>query len=174
MKPISMSLMVCALAALAGPVLADSMSLTQFKPQVMPVLVEVNTQGHVTKLLPSVHLSPKLEHLLRQSIEQWVVKPASIKGRAVDSQVIMKVALEAVPVKGSKSYEASFAYVSMVQSPFGASAHWAWKDGHELALVSDSATMQFRNVHRFVAPPQPFRQMQVATRTPAPTPVRVK
>lgn len=172
MRLIPMSLMACTLAAMAGPALADTMSLTQFRPQVMPVLVQVNTQGHVTKLLPSVQLSPQLERLLRQSIEQWVVKPASVKGHAVESQVIMKVALQAVPVNGSKNYDVSFTYVSMVQSPFGAAAHWVWKDGHELALVSDAATLQFRNVHRFVSPRpfQPFRQPRVATRASAPTP----
>jgi hypothetical protein len=175
MKRISMILIACAVAALAGPAMADSMSITQFKPRVMPVLVEVNAHGHVTKILPSTQLTPKLQRLLAENIKQWVVRPASVKGHQVDSQVIMQVALKAVPVEGNK-YDVSFTYVSMVQSPFGAAAHWVWKDGHELALVSDDAATNFRRERRFAPPPppvsQPYRQVQVASHTsPAPSAV---
>lgn len=65
---------------------SSSMSLTQFKPRVMPVLVAVNARARVTKVLPANRPSPK----------------------------------------------------SMLLLPYGAAAYWVWKDGDQLALVSDS------------------------------------
>ena len=121
-----------------GTAMADSMALTHFKPRVMPVLVAVNARGQVTKVLPSTELSPPLQRLLTENLDRWIVRPAMVKGHAVASQMIVNVALRAKSRADGK-YDVNFSYVSMLHSPFGGAAHWVWKDGHELALVSDSA-----------------------------------
>jgi hypothetical protein len=71
----------------------------------------------------------------------------------------------------------NFAYVSMLHSPFGGAAHWSWKDGHELALVSDS-DMRTSPRWRPPPPPQNFPSQQFVPRnttrmasSPAPRPV---
>ena len=120
-----------------GTTMADPMALTHFKPRVMPVLVAVDAKGHVTKVLPSTPLSPKLQRLLAENLDEWIAKPAMAKGHAVGSQVIVSVALRAEPRKDG-NYDVNFAYVSMLPSPYGSAAHWVWKDGDQLALVSDS------------------------------------
>ena len=58
MKPLHASLIACAIAAFAGTALASSGSLVEFKPQVMPVVVQVNVRGQVTDILPSEQLTP--------------------------------------------------------------------------------------------------------------------
>lgn len=137
MKRFSMMLAGATLAMLGSVAMASSMSLTHFKPRVMPVLVGVNAKGHVTRVLPSTELSPKLQRLLTENLGEWIVRPAMVKGRAMASQMIVNVALRATPRKDG-NYDVNFAYVSMLPSPFGAAAHWVWKDSDQLALVSDS------------------------------------
>lgn len=152
MKRLHVILMAAALAGSAGPVLADSMSMTRFKPQVMPVLVAVDAHGHVTKVMPSVELPPTLQRLLTENLDEWIRGPAVVKGRAVASQMIVNVALRTEQRKDG-TYAAHFAYVSRLPSPFGGAAHWATKDGVQLALVSDSANQGFRQ--RWAPPPPP-------------------
>jgi hypothetical protein len=137
MKRFCMVLASAAMMLSGGVAMASSMSLTHFKPKVMPVLVAVNAKGHVTKVLPSTQLSPRLQRLLTENLNEWIAKPAMTKGHAVGSQVIVNVALRAEPRKDG-NYDVKFAYVSMLPSPYGAAAHWVWKDGDQLALVSDS------------------------------------
>jgi hypothetical protein len=162
-------MMLAGSAAMAG-----SMSLTHFKPQVMPVLVAVNAKGHVTKVLPSTELSPTLQRLLAKNLNEWIARPAMVKGRAVASQMIVNVALRAKP-RADGRYDVNFAYVSMLRSPFGGAVHWAWKDGRELALVSDSG---MRAPPRWCPPPRNFPPPRVMPRDtmraasgPAPRPV---
>ena len=145
MKRFNATLISCALVMFGGVAMASPMSLTQFKPQVMPVLVEVNAQGHVTRVLPSVELTPKFQQLLTKDIGEWITGPAMVKHRAVGSQLIMNVSLRTTPRNDGK-YDASFAYVSSLPSPFGAGAHWVTKDGIELALVSDSGALAMGRV----------------------------
>lgn len=159
-----------------GAVMADPMSLTHFKPRVMPVLVAVNAKGHVTKVLPSTELPPALQRLLTENLNEWITRPAMVKGHAVASQMIVNVALRAKP-RADGRYDVNFAYVSMLHSPFGGAAHWSWKDGHELALVSDS-DMRTSPRWRPPPPPQNFPSQQFVPRnttrmasSPAPRPV---
>jgi len=138
---------------------ASSMSLTQFKPHVMPVLVQVDSQGHATKVLPSVELSPAMQRVLTDNIDGWIAGPAVLKGHAVDSSVIMNVALHTARRKDGK-YDASFVYVSIMPSPFGGAAHWSLRDGDQLTLVSDSSGAGFRQ--RSYREPHPVRWTQPA------------
>ena len=168
MKRFSTMLAGTALALLGSAAMASSMSLTHFRPRVMPVLVGVNAKGHVTKVLPSTELSPKLQRLLTENLGEWIVRPAMVKGRAMASQMIVNVALRAAPRKDG-NYDVNFAYVSMLPSPFGTAAHWVWKDGDRLVLVSDSdAGLHWRMRRpRHFPPPRPWRPRGTGTMRPA-------
>lgn len=139
MKALHISLIASALAALAGTAMASSGSLVEFKPKVMPVVVQVDTQGKVTDIMPSEQLPPGLSRLLVEQLDSWIIKPAIVKGRPVASRFIAEVAMRANPRKDGK-YEASFVYVKGLPMPFGGSVHWNVIDGGlELALVSDQS-----------------------------------
>ncbi|TAM28635.1 MAG: hypothetical protein EPN68_05145 [Rhodanobacter sp.] len=172
MKRFCMVLASAAMMLSGGVAMASSMSLTHFKPKVMPVLVAVNAKGHVTKVLPSTQLSPRLQRLLTENLNEWIAKPAMTKGHAVGSQVIVNVALRAEPRKDG-NYDVKFAYVSMLPSPYGAAAHWVWKDGDQLALVSDSDMGLRQRMWRPRPMPPPrvdWRPRMVETMRPANSP----
>lgn len=137
MKPLHASLIACAIAAFAGTALASSGSLVEFKPQVMPVVVQVNVRGQVTDILPSEQLTPRLQKMLANQLDAWIVKPATVKGHPVASRFIVEVAMQAKPRKDG-NYDASFVYVKSLAMPFGGAVHWnVINGGLELALVSD-------------------------------------
>ena len=137
MKPLHASVIACAIAAFAGTALASSGSLVEFKPQVMPVVVQVDAHGKVTDILPSEQLTPRLQQMLVKQIDAWIVKPATVKGHPVGSRFIVEVAMQAKPRKDG-NYDASFVYVKSLAMPFGGVVHWnVINGGLELALVSD-------------------------------------
>jgi len=137
MKPLHASLIACAIAGFAGTALASSGSLVEFKPQVMPVVVQVDARGKVTDILPSEQLTPRLQQMLVKQIDAWIVKPATVKGHPVGSRFIVEVAMQAKPRKDG-NYDASFVYVKSLAMPFGGAVHWnVINGGLELALVSD-------------------------------------
>lgn len=128
------------LATAAGVVAASNGSLTQFKPQVMPVLVRVDSHGKVTRISPSSELTPAFDRMLATSLNAWITKPAVINGRAISTEMIVNVALRVSPREDGK-YDAAFAYVSSSATPYG-SSHWVTIDGNRLALANDE------NFHR--------------------------
>ncbi|MGH8146578.1 MAG: hypothetical protein ACREPY_09605 [Rhodanobacteraceae bacterium] len=139
MKLFHASLIACAIAAFTGPALAASGSLVEFKPEVMPVVVQVNAQGQVTNILPSEQLTPWLRKLLIKQLNAWIVKPATVKGHAVGSRFIIEVAMRTTPRTDGK-YDASFVYVKSLPMPVGGAAHWnVINGGLEFALVPDEA-----------------------------------
>ncbi|OOG44381.1 hypothetical protein B0E52_08305 [Rhodanobacter sp. C06] len=149
-KQIGVVMLAGALAMLGGTAMASSGALSAPKPKVLAVLVQVDAQGHVTKALPSLPLDPEFQRMLVKTLDGWITRPASIKGHPVTSQMIINVALQAKPRKDG-DYDANFAYVSSLPSPYGAAAHWVWSsNGNQLALVSDSGTTNMAHWH-----PQP-------------------
>ena len=137
MKPLRASLIACAIAAFAGTATASSGSLVEFKPKVMPVVVQVDAQGQVTDILPSEQLTPRLQKMLVKQLDAWIIKPATVKGHPVGSRFIVEVAMQAKPRKDG-NYDASFVYVKSLAMPFGGVVHWnVINGGLELALVSD-------------------------------------
>jgi hypothetical protein len=137
MKPLCTSLLACAIAAFTGTALASSGSLVQFKPKVMPVVVQVNSQGRVTDILPSRQLTPQMRQMLVKQLDAWIVKPAIVKGHPVASRFIIDVAMHTQPRKDGK-YDANFVYVKSLAMPFAGAVHWdVINGGLELALVSD-------------------------------------
>lgn len=137
MKPLHASLIACATAAFAGTAMAASGSLVEFKPTVMPVVVQVDAQGKVTDILPSEQLTPRLQKMLVKQLDAWIIKPATVKGHPVGSRFIVEVAMHAKPRKDG-NYDAGFVYVKSLPMPFGGAVHWnVINGGLELALVSD-------------------------------------
>ena len=146
-KQIGVAMLAGALAMLGGTAMASSGALSAPKPKVLAVLVEVDAQGHVTKALPSLQLTPEFQRMLVKTLDGWIAHPASIKGHPVASQLIINVALQAKPRKDG-DYDANFAYVSSLPSPYGAAAHWVWSNnGNQLALVSDYGAMNLTSWH---------------------------
>lgn len=137
MNPLRASLLACAVAAFAGTAVASSGSLVEFKPTVMPVVVQVDAQGRVTDILPSEQLTPQMQKMLVKQLDAWIIKPATVKGHPVGSRFIVEVAMQAKPRKDG-DYDANFVYVKSMAMPFGGAVHWNVIDGGlELALVSD-------------------------------------
>ena len=169
MKRIDVALLAGAMVLLSGAAMASSAALSASKPKVMAVLVEVDAQGHITKALPSIQLSPQFQRLLVKNLGEWITHPAVIKGHAVASQMIVDVALRATPHKGG-DYDVSFAYVSRLPSPFGgAAAHWVWShNDNQLALVSDSGATQMQQ--RDFRMPEPYSPPAIARDAAAPAP----
>jgi len=130
-------LIFCAIATFAGTAMASSGSLVDFKPQVMPVLVQVDAHGRVTDMLPSFQLTPWSQKLLTQQLDAWIVQPAIDNGRPVASRFIIEVGMRTVPRKDGK-YEASFVYIKSLPAPPGGAMHWnIINGGLEIALVED-------------------------------------
>lgn len=143
MQSLRTSLIASALAALAGTAMASSGSLIEFKPQVMPVVVQVNADGKVTDTLPAEQLPPNVQQLLVKQLGAWITKPAEIKGHPVASRFIIEVAMHAKPRNDGK-YDASFVYVKSLPLAYGGALHWdVINGGLELALVSDTGSSHF-------------------------------
>jgi hypothetical protein len=111
-----------------------SMSINQFTPRVLPVLVQVDRHGKVTDVSSAVQLEPRYDRLLRQTLGEMITRPANDHGRAVASQFVINLGLETSP-RSDGNYDARFVYVSTSPVPPG-SWYWVHIDGHRLALRS--------------------------------------
>lgn len=136
MKRFCIFLLLVTLAAGESALATSSMSLNQFTPKVLPVLVQVDSQGKVTDVSPAVPLAPRYDRLLRQTLDQMITRPANDHGRAVASQFVMNLGVQASP-RSDGNYDARFVYVSTSPVPPG-SWYWVHTDGHRLALRSRS------------------------------------
>lgn len=137
MKSLHAYLLACAVAAFAGTAMAASGSLVEFKPHIMPVVVQVNAQGRVTDVLPSQQLEPWLRQMLVKQIDAWIAEPATTHGKPTACRFIMEVAMRVQPRKDGE-YDANFVYVKSMPLAYGGALHWDVIDGgRELALVSD-------------------------------------
>ncbi|PWK91889.1 hypothetical protein [Fulvimonas soli] len=145
MKRLRIAALAGALLMASHAALAASSSLSPFPPKLLPVLVNVNAQGKVTKASPAMELPPNLNRLLQQNLDELITGPAHARDRAVSSQFIVNLYLKTAP-RADGSFDASFAYASTQPVPPG-SWHWANIDDRRLALVSDSAR-PYRMINR--------------------------
>lgn len=134
MKRFPMLTLAGVLAVGASAAMASTGSLNEFRPRVLPVLVHVDARGKVTEVSPSIELSPKVNRLLRQSLDEMIRKPATEHGRPISSQFVINLALQASP-RQEGDYLARFVYVSTSPVPNG-SWYWVHIDGHRLALAN--------------------------------------
>lgn len=170
MKPLLPLVLFGLLAAGSGAAMASSGSLTQFKPKVMPVLVQVNAHGKITDASPSEELSPKVNRLLMQNLAEMISKPATDRhGRPVSSQFIINVALQASPRAGG-DYDANFAYVSTKPVPAG-SWYWVHIDGHRLALADRNSINRVQRI-RYSDPRPSYRPTYNPPRQPPTPPIQ--
>lgn len=139
MKRAKLATFALALGILAGTAAASSGSLNEFRPNVMPVLVQVNSLGKVISASPSIELSPRISRLLRANLDEMITKPATDKhGRPISSQFIINLAL-LTSRRDNGTYDAHFAYVSTSEVPAG-SWYWVHVDGHRLALANQNSS----------------------------------
>lgn len=145
MKRFQTTLLFGMLSLAASAALASSGSLNEFRPKVMPVLVQVDAHGKVTDASPAMELSPRLRRLLLQNLNEMIVKPATEHGRPVSSQFVANLALRTTP-RTEGSYDAQFVFVSSSPVPSG-SWYWVHIDGHRLALASRDSFNRKTRVH---------------------------
>lgn len=154
---ISLAAMLASVSAYAGEAKAPESTK-------LPVLVQVNNQGQITRAEPAYKLTPKLESLLRTNLAEMIRKPAAApNGKPVASQFVMEVALHSTPLaNGTVAAE----FVSVATKPL-APGRWQWAhnvDGHSLALVNaDNRSWSSRpafppapSVSTAYNPPQPM------------------
>ena len=134
MKQFHATLLFGMLSVGAGAAMASSGSLNEFRPKVMPVLVQVNAQGKVTNASPAMELPPRLDRLLRKNLDEIIRRPATVHGRPVASQFVANMVLQVTP-RQAGDYDAQFAFVSSSPVPSG-SWYWVHIDGHRLALAN--------------------------------------
>ena len=184
MKRFQTTLLFGMLSLAASAALASSGSLNEFRPKVMPVLVQVNAHGKVTDASPAIELSPRLRRLLLQNLDEMIVKPATDHGRPVSSQFVANMALRTTP-RTEGNYDAQFVFVSSSPVPSG-SWYWVHIDGHRLALASrDSfhrgARIRFNDDRRMDRSSNPMNYRSAPTPSiknairsePSPAPARV-
>lgn len=166
MKRLSMTMFAAVLAVGAGAAMADSQSLNEFRPRVMPVLVHVDARGKVTEVSPSTELSPKVSRLLRENLDEMITKPATEHGRPVSSQFVINLAMQASP-RQEGDYLARFVYVSSSPVPNG-SWYWVHIDGHRLALANRSDFGRQPRFHYDNRREYPGERFPTYQRTPSP------
>lgn len=143
MKLIQRIPVICALILFSGMATAGSDSLSEFKSNVMPVLVQVNANGKVTGVSPAEQLSPALNRLLRANVDEMINAPAVDKnGRSMSSQFILNMVMSTTP-RADGNYDANFAYASTVPVPAG-SWYWVHTDGYRVALAQQAPGRSFR------------------------------
>ncbi|RAO75664.1 hypothetical protein [Dyella jiangningensis] len=149
MKRSQVVMLVGALSVMGGAAMAStsSGSLTPFPQRVLPVLVQVNSSGKVTSASPAMSLAPQMSRLLSQNISEMITKPAQSHGRAVASQFILNLQLEATK-RSDGNYDARFVSVSTQPVPAG-NWHWVDIEGRMWALAGPDGHTPFqRDTHR--------------------------
>lgn len=173
MKALHISLIAGVLAAVAGTAMASSGSLVEFKPLVLPVVVQVNAQGNVTDILPAVQISPRFRNLLVRQLDEWITSPALLRGHPVASRFIAEVAMRAKQRKDGM-YDASFVYVKGLPMPFGGAVHWNVIDGGlQYTLVSDAAARASRTASEMMTF-QEFRRPFAPSERPSSSPSSIR
>ncbi|HET6553222.1 MAG TPA: hypothetical protein VFG49_06740 [Dyella sp.] len=126
MKRSLVVMLVGALLVVSGSAMASVSpgSLTPFPQRVLPVLVQVNAQGKVTSASPAIALEPRMSRLLSQNLDEMITTPAEVHGRAIASQFILNLQLEAAK-RPDGNYDAHFVSVSTQPVPAG---NWHWVD----------------------------------------------
>ncbi|WP_430388041.1 hypothetical protein [Dyella sp. 20L07] len=124
------------LSATGTAAMAATGALSPFTPKVLPVLVQVNSAGKVTSASPAIPLSPRFDRLLAKNLNEMISKPAYENGRAVASQFVINLALQATP-REQGDYDAQFVYVSTAPVPIG-TWHWVNIEGRRFALAGSN------------------------------------
>ncbi|WP_130617674.1 hypothetical protein [Dyella amyloliquefaciens] len=135
---------VGALSVMGGAAMAStsSGSLNPFPQRVLPVLVQVNSDGKVTSASPAITLEPQMSRLLSKNVSEMVTRPAEAHGRPIASQFILNLQLEAEK-RPDGNYDAHFVSVSTQPVPAG-NWHWVDVEGRMWALAGPDGHMPFQ------------------------------
>lgn len=156
-------LMGALLLAACGAAAQVALAADAGSRRVLPVLVRVDAHGKVTDVSPAWKVSPRLERLVRTTLDQMITRPAHYKGRAVASQFVINLRAESTR-RADGRFDVRLAYVSAKPVPSG-SWYWVDIDGRRLALADRDAIHQRRYfMHRDDA-----RLPRWVPRYPAPT-----
>jgi len=172
MKVMQRSAVFGAMLACSAAAFATSPSLNESHPnKVMPVLVQVNSDGQVTDVSPAMELSPGINQLLRTKLGEMISNPAIDKqGRAISSQFVINMTVQA-SLLDDGNYDTHFTYLSTEPLPVG-SWHWVHLGGDQIALARKDSSyrrqllvddvQQHRELHY-----QPARVLPTPTNNPA-------
>lgn len=137
MNMLCKAIIAAGLALISGTGLAVELSVNAMDNRVLPVFVQVNSEGKVTRILPAAPLAPKFDRMLDEAIRSWIKKPAMVNGHAVNSSMIMRVSLNVQP-RSDGNYDLFYHYISATATPMAsASSYWKWTN-NQLALVTGS------------------------------------
>lgn len=137
------------MASLASAAGSNSMSLNGFKHHVLPVLVTVDKQGHVTDMASAYELRPEMRRAVHHAVDGMITGPAVWKDKPIASQVVLNLALDAKPQDDGK-YAVRWVYAGSQPVPYDPSWTWSHIDGHRLALqnANNRRRYDFRPPHR--------------------------
>ncbi|HEX7341172.1 MAG TPA: hypothetical protein VF269_02735 [Rhodanobacteraceae bacterium] len=113
------------LLAMACQAMASSTpaQTTKSDAKVLPVFVQVDKHGKVTKIAPEIRLDSSLQTLLQRTLSQMITKPAhDAHGHPTASQFIITLALKS-SLSADGQYRARFAYLSAKPLALG---RWHW------------------------------------------------
>lgn len=110
---------------------ADSAAGAQ---RTLPVLVHVNSKGVITEITPAFRLRPGFRHIVRDTLNTMITKPALRKGKPVESQLVITLAVLTSKAVNGKA-ETTLKYLAAKPLPSGI-WHWIRNAEGELALSS--------------------------------------
>lgn len=105
--------------------------------RLIPVLVTVSRQGKVTEATPAYKLRPSFVHVIRDTLDKMITKPATSHGKPIPCQFVVNLAMTTVP-KEDGTYGVSFKYISSKPLPSG-SWYWVRTIDRRLALRDQQA-----------------------------------
>lgn len=127
-------LLVLLIAAVPQAAAADGMGSHPRSRTFIPVLVNVDAQGHVRDVSPAYPLRWSMRQQVRQALDEMISKPAMLNGKAVSSQFIATLKLQLIQ-QTDGSYTLRFSLVSSRLVPHG-SWFWLHRSNGTLALAA--------------------------------------
>lgn len=154
-------LLTFAVLSFGSPAFASD-SLSDFPDKVLPVLVAVDAHGKVRSVSPADPLSPAMDRLLRQNLQEMISAPVNVKGRPTSSQFVASMSLS-VASAAEGQYSVQFVPVAVSPVPLG-NWYWVRTDGRHLALAQQGSGLDHRRRIR-IEPPQPRHDAPPRDRT---------
>lgn len=131
------TLALVVLVFLAGGIASAQASDAPTKQsRTLPVLVKVDAKGKVTDIAPAYRVRPAFKHLLMDTLGKMITKPAMHKGKPVESQLVVTLAV-LTSKKADGSALTTLKYLDAKPLPPGT---WLWTHDAEdrLALTSQA------------------------------------
>lgn len=119
-------LLLAVLALCISAVSASRATEKDGDQKMVPVFVQVDNTGKVTRIEPPMSLRPSMEKALEQTVKTMIHKPAVKNGKPVSSQFVLYLAL--VPDEQAND-EYRFSYLSAQPVPSG-TYHWVNMSPH--------------------------------------------